>query len=479
MSAQISIATLTTSVKKPEKSEKSTIQDLEADARVQASQPLKSHQKVILLALLCSAQFFDIFSAVSVIIALPDISNDLHFQPGALQWIVSAYTLTFAASFLLAGRLTDIYASKPIFCIGYLMVGIFSILCAVSVHPIMLLVFRAIQGIGAAFTFPSALSMIIQYFPDTKEKNRALGLFGGFGAIGNVVGFILGGVLTAQVNWRWIFYLVAIIVTPFSLLSFLVIPKRPSQTEKRHRKLDWQGVGVLSAGLILFVYALSDANDVGYGKPRIIVTLVFSVIFIIGFFFIERVVEDPAVPPKTWTAHNFLPLFLYCSSLYWFINGIEIQLIQIFQDLWGWSALLAAIHCLPLGITAGSFTYITPMFALYIPRRVLLIAGQVLMAIAVVLFAFVDTPDKYWSYLLPGMMIGAIGVAIAYVAANIFIMADAPEGEEGVIGAMMNTAFQLGATVGLASGSYFEVYPNPILTSCDGSSPHRCDFKCQ
>ncbi|KAF8578497.1 MFS general substrate transporter [Ramaria rubella] len=406
----------------------------------ESPRPLKGFHRALMMSLLCSAQFFDIFNAVSTIIALPEISKDLDFAPGALQWVVTAYTLTFATFLLLAGRLTDIHQPKPVFCIGYVTVGIFSILCAVSIDPIMLLVFRAVQGI--------ALTMIVQQFPDPSEKGRALSIFGAFGALGNVFGFIIGGVLTARVNWRWIhyvvFYLVAIIVLPFSILAFFLLPKYPVYLTRKDRKLDWQGVVALAGGLILFVYAISDGNNAGWGKPQIIIALILSTLFVIGFFFIERYAKDPAVPPRTWTNQNFLPL------IYWFVNGIELQLIQIFQDLWGWSALSAALHCLPIGISGGLCSYLTGVFAPYIPRRVHLIGGQILMLVGSILFALADTPEKYWSYMLPAMIISLIGVGMAYVGANIFIMAGAHAYIQGVVGAMMNTAFQLGATVGLA-----------------------------
>ncbi|KIJ51730.1 hypothetical protein M422DRAFT_223465 [Sphaerobolus stellatus SS14] len=423
--------TLTTPVAPVITKEEYPSKDVEASisSDSQEEQPLGTIRKLVILAFLCSAQFFDIFNAVSTIIALPQISEDLHFTGGALQWVVTAYTLTFAAFLLFAGRLSDIYHPKPVFCFGYVLVGVLSILCGGSVHPIMLLVFRAVQGIGAALTFPSALAMIAQYFPLEKEKNRALAVFGAFGAIGNVL-----GILAAQVSWRWIFYLVGIIVTPFSVLSFFVLPNGFTKAPAEKRKLDWQGVIALGGGLILFI----------------IITLIFSVIFIVTFFFIERTVKDPAVPPRIWTTHNFLPLFLYCWSIYWFLNGVEIQLIQIFQDLWGWSALSAALHCIPIGVAGGIFTNVVSIAAAYLPRRVILIGGQVLMAVSVVLYSLADTPDKYWSHVLPAMIIGMIGIAFGYVGANIFIMSSAAKGQEGVIGAMMNTAFQLGATIGLA-----------------------------
>ncbi|KIJ40340.1 hypothetical protein M422DRAFT_60599 [Sphaerobolus stellatus SS14] len=432
--------------------EKERSKDTEATATWNAEEPrsLTTFQKITILTILCSAQFFDLFNGVSAIIALPQISDALHFSPGALQWVITAYTLTFAAFLLFAGRLTDIYHPKPVFCVGYLLLGITSILCAVSVQPIMLIVFRAIQGVGAAFTYPSALAMISHYFQDIRERNRAFALFGSFGAIGNVAGFIIGGVLTARVSWRWIFYLVGIVTIPFAVFGYFALPKLTVYQSSEKRNLDWAGVIALSGGLILFVYGISAGNDAGWAKPQIIVTLVFSVIFVVGFFVIERTVKDPAVPPRVWSTHNFLPLFLYCWSIYWTLNASELLLIMVFQDLWGWSALKAAVHCIPIGISGGISTNLAGVASNYLPRRVLLIGGQLLMAVAVILFALADTPDKYWSHVLPGMIIGLVGVSTGFVGANIFIMGDAAHGEEGVIGGLMNTAFQLGATVGLA-----------------------------
>ena len=127
------------------------------------------------------------------------------------------------------------------------------------------------------------------------------------------------------------------------------------------------------------------------------------------------------------------------------------QLVQIFQDLFHWSALKASIHCIPIGVAGGTSAYLTGRYGPLVPRRILLPLGQLLPAAATVLFALADTPDKYWSHVFPGMVIGMVGLAIAYVGANMTIMAGARKGEEGVVGALMNTSFQLGATVGVAS----------------------------
>ncbi|KDQ18400.1 hypothetical protein BOTBODRAFT_185039 [Botryobasidium botryosum FD-172 SS1] len=412
--------------------------------------PLTGFRKFMVMTLLCCAQFFDIVNASGAIIALPVLGKDLNFSPGATQWVVSAYTLTFASFLVSAGRLTDIYNPKLVFCIGFLTVGVFSVLSAVSVAPVMLLVFRAIQGLGAAMTLPSAIAMIVVAFPEPGEQGRALAIFGAFGALGNVVGVVLGGVLTARASWRWVFYLIAIVVIPFSVLSFLFLPEQTVNEENKGRTLDWPGIGALTGGLILFVYAISDANTVGWKKPQIIVTLVLSVLFFAAFFVIERIVKDPAVPPRTWTNKNFLPLFIYTWSVYWFVFGLQLQIVNVFQELFHWSPLSAALHCLPLGVAGGITAYLTGLVAPRVPRKILLVNGQVFMAVGAVLFALADRPEKYWSYMFPGMILAMIGLASAYVGVSIAIMADARKGEEGIVGAMLNTALQIGATIGLA-----------------------------
>lgn len=228
-----------------------------------------------------------------------------------LQWVLAAYTLTFGAFQVPAGRLSDIYHPKPIFVLGYLIVGVFSILCGVSVHPIMLIVFRAISGLGAAMTIPSAIAMIVQAFPDPSEQSRALGLYGAFGAVGNSIGFVLGGVLAAKASWRWVFHLIGIATIPFSVLAFFFLPKSVTQEQKVKRSIDMPGVSVLTGGLILFVYAVSDSSVEGWGSPQIIATLVLSVVFFLGFFVVERYVQDPAIPPRTWFNKNFAVMFFY------------------------------------------------------------------------------------------------------------------------------------------------------------------------
>ncbi len=228
-----------------------------------------------------------------------------------LQWVLAAYTLTFGAFQVPAGRLSDIYHPKPVFVLGYLAVGIFSIICGASVHPIMLLVFRAMSGLGAAMTIPSAIAMIVQNFPDPQEQSRVLGIYGAFGAVGNAVGFVLGGVLAAKASWRWVFYLIGIATIPFAVLSHFFLPRTVVERSNEKRSIDIPGISILTGGLILFVYAVSDGSTEGWKSPQIISTLVLSVVSFSAFFVVERISKDPALPPRTWSNKNFAPMFFY------------------------------------------------------------------------------------------------------------------------------------------------------------------------
>ena len=175
----------------------------------------------------------------------------------------------------------------------------------------MLLVFRAVSGLFAAMTVPSSISILVQTFPDPKEKADVLGIFGASGAIGNCVGLVIGGVLSARVSWRWIYYIIAICIIPFSIASIWVLPSDVQKKSNMKRGLDLPGITVLTAAIILFVYAISDANTSGWGSPQIVTTLVLSIILFGVFFIVERFVKDPSLPPKTWRNKNFAVMFVY------------------------------------------------------------------------------------------------------------------------------------------------------------------------
>ncbi|KAE9402343.1 MFS general substrate transporter [Gymnopus androsaceus JB14] len=309
---------------------------------------------------------------------------------------------------LISGRLSDIFHPKPVFVAGFLVIGLLSIPIAASVSPIMVIVLRAFQGIGAAMNVPSAVAMISMSFPDREERSRAYAVYGAFGAIGNCLGSIIGGVISSQTSWRWVFYVIAMLVIPFALVSWFILPTHTNHIAEERKNLDWPGVFSLTIGLILFVFAVSQASAIGWKSPGVVAPLVLSIVMFGAFLSIESIVKDPALPPRTWTNKNFTPLFFYAWSIYWWYLASELQLVQIFVDLWNFSSLSAAVRYLPLGISGGATSLLTGYIASKLPRQVLLVGGQVLMVVGATLFALADDPSKYWSYIVPGWFWGLL-----------------------------------------------------------------------
>lgn len=416
-------------------------------------QTLSRVRKLVVLGVLCSAQFFDIFIGNAVVVSLPSLGEDLHFTPGALQWILSAYTLTFASFMLIAGSLSDIFHPKPIFCLGFAFIGIFSVPVGASVHPIMAIVFRALQGMGAAMNVPSAIAMIRTTCPDPVERSAAYAAYALAGTVGNVSGFVIGGVLTARTSWRWIHFVIAIMVIPAAGAAWFLLPTHTMPARAQRRGVDIPGVLVLTSGLILFVYAISDGAESGWGSPQVVTTLVLSVVVFVLFFAIERIVNSPALPPKTWTNRNFTPLFFYAWSPYWWCLSSQLQLVSVFMTLWHDSPLIAAVRCIPMGVAGGVASFLAGKYVPRLNPKHILVCSQALMALGSVLFALAGgerVEARYWSYIFPGMVVGMFGLAGAYVGCTTMVMGGARKGEEGVVGAVMYTAYQVGATLGFA-----------------------------
>ncbi|KAF9490814.1 MFS general substrate transporter [Pleurotus eryngii] len=406
--------------------------------------------KLVLLGVFCSAQFFDVFNASAVLVSLPSLGADLHFAPGALQWILSAYTLTFASFMLVAGTLADIFHPKPIFCLGFAFVGVFNIPVGASVHPVMAIVFRALQGMGAAMNVPSGIAMIRTTFPDPVEHSAAYTSYALAATVGNISGFVVGGVLTARTSWHWVHYLCAIMVIPMSVAAWFLLPAHTTPLKSEQRSVDIPGILTLTAGLILFVYAISDAVDAGWASPQVITTLILSIIAFVAFFAIESVVAHPALPPQTWRNKNFTPLFFYVLCPYWWCLGCKLQLVTVFLNLWHDSPLVAALRCLPIGVAGGVASYFVGRVLPYLPAKWVLVAVQLLTATGSMLFALAGTEERYWSFVFPRMVVGMLGLASVYVECTTMVMGDAQKGEEGVVGAVMYTAYQVGSTISIA-----------------------------
>src|SRR5437868_8631795 len=265
------------------------------------------------LAVVGAAFFMTILDVSIVNVALPTIARKLDFSAGNLQWVITAYSLTFGGFLLLGGRAADLLGRRRIFMIGVALFSIASLVCGLATKDTVLIASRAVQGLGAAIISPAALSIVSTTFTEGAERNKALGIWGALGGSGAAVGVLLGGVLTKYAGWEWIFF----VNVPVGAIVIALAPRiiRESRVERAERRYDATGAVSVTGGLALLVYAISKAPDVGWATGRTIGLLIASIVILGAFVVWELRSTAPLVPfgifrIRTLTGANIVGLLM-------------------------------------------------------------------------------------------------------------------------------------------------------------------------
>ncbi|KAI0704972.1 major facilitator superfamily domain-containing protein [Cytidiella melzeri] len=431
-----------------------------------------------LLVIFCLAQFLDAVNNSALFSALPSLVVDLHMSPNESTWIISAFQLTFASFLLISGRISDVYNPKMAFITGVTLLGILSIGGGFATNKIVLIVLRALSGLAASLTIPSALTLLVDVFPEKKEQARAIGIFGGCGAVGNVLGLIIGAIFVQVASWSWVFWFVALIAIPIGLLCTFLVPSpvrgraEHESGKARWRSLDLGGVSILTAALILLIFAVtSGGSSAGWDSAMVIAPLIISVAMIVGFFYFEtRISENTAaVPPRTWFLPNFSSLFGVALMPYLWWTALFAVLTPLWQEVYEWSAISVALRMIPVGALAFAASFSGPLSDVFEPKYIILF-GQVILMIATILLALADAPSKYFSHVLPGFILGSAGAMLTFTHANIAIFRTVPSNMAGTVGAIFNGALQLGSAVGIAAVSSIEASVEAKLPKTAGGS---------
>ena len=252
--------------------------------------------------------------------------------------------LTLAQS----GRISDIYNPKYVFIGGALVLGIFSLGAGFTTSKITLFILRAFSGIAAAMTIPSSLTLLVRLFPQPKEQARAIGIFGGSAALGNVLGLILGALLIQYASWPWVFWLGALVAVPIAVVAFFLVPQQPT-VKVDGRKiafLDLPGISILTVSLVLLIFAFTSTGVSSWGSAMVLAPLIISIFGIAAFFVWEaRIPADKAAfPPRTWRYPNFAILFAVALSVFLWFTAVFLLIITMWQEVYRWSAVSAAIQ---------------------------------------------------------------------------------------------------------------------------------------
>lgn len=307
---------------------------------------------------------------------------------------------------------------------------------------------------------PSALSLLVNVFPDPLQQARAISIFGGCGGIANILGLLIGGMFVEWASYHWVFWFVAISAVPVSLACVFIIPPRFKETTgspepvkaAKWKSLDLVGVSILTVGLILFIFALTSSSTHGWASAMVLVPLVISISMMVAFFYWEtRIpVEQAAIPPRTWSYNNFSVLSTVAFVPFLWYGTFFFIFTTLWQSIFHWSAMSTVIHMFPIGITGFAASFTGPLSRIFSPKWIIL-TGIFLSMVASILLAFGGgKPEDYWSYVFPALVLGSSGVSLTFVHTNIAIFQAAPSSMSGTVGAIFTCALQCGSAIGIA-----------------------------
>jgi EmrB/QacA subfamily drug resistance transporter len=416
---------------------------------VTASREIMRRNSNALLLVVCLGQFMVILDVSIVNVALPSIKDALGFSTNGLQWVLNAYTLTFAGFLLLGGRASDLFGRRRMFFAGTVLFSGASLLCAVSKSPEMLLGARAIQGIGGAIISPATLAIITTSFDEGPPRNRALGIWGAVGAIGATSGVLLGGVLTEGLGWPAIFLINVPIGLAVVLFSSGLVPEGRGQVENRH--FDLLGAVLVTLGMTGLTYGIVTTDRLAWGSPGVLAPLAAGVALLLAFALYEAgVAREPLMPLsvfrlRTLRAANLAIFLLYAAIFgFWFFQSLYMQ------GTLHYSALTTGLAFVPmtLGVAAGAT--LAPRLAHRIGPRLVLAAGLLSATAGEALLTGVDPGGSYAAQVLPGGLLGAFGLGLSLVPATIVAVQGVPAAASGLASGVLNTSRFVGAALGLA-----------------------------
>jgi EmrB/QacA subfamily drug resistance transporter len=407
-----------------------------------------SDKRWLALILLCSAQFVVVLDASIVNVALPTIGKALDFSQENLPWVVNAYVLTFGGFLLLGGRTADLVGRRKVFMAGLLLVAVASLAAGFAATEGQLIAARAAQGLGAAIISPAALSIVTTTFSDGAERNKALGVWGAVAGSGGAAGVLLGGILTDGLGWEWVLW----VNVPVSLIAFVLSPRLLAETrmEGEKRVFDVAGAVTVTAALSILVYALVDANSVGWGSTQTIGLIALAVTLMAAFVAIELRTAKPLVPfsifrIRTLTGANVVGLLVGASlfSMFFFIS-------LYMQQVLGYSAIHAGLSYLPLALVIMASAGIASQLVTKLGYKPVLAIGLLFIVVGLAWFSRVSVGGSFTSDILGPSLFAAAGLGFAFVTTTIAAVSGVEENEAGLASGLINTSQQIGGALGLA-----------------------------
>jgi EmrB/QacA subfamily drug resistance transporter len=405
------------------------------------------------LAAMCTALFMFMLDNTVVNVALPSIQDDLGASISGLEWTVNGYTLPFAVLLVTAGRLGDIFGRRRMFMFGVVVFSISSATAGFAPSTGALIASRVLQGVGAAFMMPATLSIITDAFPP-EERGRAIGMWAGVSALALAIGPVIGGLLTEHVSWRAIFFLnLPVAAVAVTAALFAVRESRDSTVERR---IDYLGVGVLTAGLTALVLALIEGNAWEWGSTRILSLFAAAAVLLIAFAVIERRIRVPMVEFGLLADRTYLGATAVAFVVSFSMLGMFFFLALYMQNILGYSPLEAGVRFLPTTLVIVVVAPLSGRFTDRVGPRWLITAGLSLVAVSLYLFTRIDAATTY-ADLLPGFVLMGAGIAMTMSPMSTAAMNAVPVAKSGIASGVLTMSRMVGGTLGVAAiGALFQ-----------------------
>lgn len=421
-----------------------------ADSRATSDESSATRWPWAVLILVSLAQFMVIIDATVVNIALPTIGKAFRFASAAdLQWVATAYVLVTGGLTLLGGRMTDLFERKRLFLIGLVLFTTASLATGLAPSAVLLVISRATQGLGAALLTPAALSIITTTYTGA-NRATALAVWGALGAAGAAAGVVLGGVLTSWFGWQWVFFINVPIGAVAAAVALVVLPASVASRGPL-RDLDIAGAVVLIAGLAMLVFGLTSGANHGWASAQTLVSLIVSAALLVTFGLIERRVKQPIAPPFIWRIRSLISgnaVFLATSAV---MGGVFFLSSLYLQRVLGLTAWQAGLGFLPLVVAVAGGSGLASRLVSHAGVRVVIVLGLVIEAGGALLLAQVPSDASYFANVVPGFLAIGIGLGFSFVASPLLVMADVGGDDAGLASGLMQTAHEIGISLGIAS----------------------------
>lgn len=419
------------------------------------------------LIVLCLGVLMIVLDTTIVNVALPSIKVDLKFGDTELAWVVNAYLLTYGGFLLLGGRLGDLYGHRRLFLIGIAAFTLASLACGLSTTQFALVAARAIQGLGGAVVTAVALSLIMDLFTDPQDRAKAMGVYGFVCAGGGSIGAMLGGVLTSSLSWHWVFLVNLPIGIGVIIASLRLLPAAAGTATSRH--LDVWGAVTVTSALMLAVYAIVNGNEAGWSSLRTLGQLAIAIALLMTFVWLEARVRVPLMPLRLFRLRNLLisnivgVLWAAAMFAWFFLSALYMQLVL------GYGPMEVGLAFMPANLIMAMFSLgLSAKLVMRFGIRRPLAFGLAFAACGLLLFSHASEHGSFVRDILPSMILLGVGAGVAFNPVLLAAMSDVGPSESGLASGVVNTAFMMGGSLGLAALASLASWRTQALMTAGG-----------